>query len=131
MNSTINSTKTEYYHLLQFLNENKIPYVRMSIDTKTNKKSLRGIASGWNKWSYNKCMEYNTRCDPKCNAININLYKGQLVVVDVDNEDAVEEAFKNTAKHFGLNLVVGNFRIFISSVLNQIKTQQKSILKMV
>jgi len=101
INLTINSTKTEYYHLLDFLNENKVPYVRMSINTKTGKqKNVRGIAKGWMDWSYDKCMEYNKKCDPKCNAININLYEGELVVVDVDNEDAVEEAFKKHGKAF-------------------------------
>ncbi len=61
MNSTIQENTLS---LVDFLNDNKVPYVKMCIDTKTGKTNLRGIASGWNKWSYNKCMAYNKRCDP-------------------------------------------------------------------
>ena len=101
MNTKINLTIQENtLSLVDFLNDNKIPYVKMSIDTKTGKKNLRGIASGWNKWSYNKCMEYNKRCDPKCNALNINLYKGKIVVVDVDNKDAIDATFEKHGKRF-------------------------------
>jgi len=101
MNTTIDSTiEIQPFPLLNFLNDNKIPYVKMSIDTKTGKKNLRGIASGWNKWSYKKCMEFNSKCDPKCNALNINLYKGKVVVVDVDNKDAVDSTFEKYGKRF-------------------------------
>mgnify|MGYP003132783170 CR=1 FL=1 len=89
--------ETSQYKLIDFLNNEKIPYIKISVVRKNEKKKIDGIQKGWNNWDYKKCMEYNIRADPKCNALNINLNKSKYMVIDIDDE----KNYKELLKEFG------------------------------
>ena len=86
--------ETIQFRLLDFLNSEKIPYIKISVVKKNGKKKIDGIQSGWNTWDYNKCMEYNKRADPKCNSLNINLKKSKYMVIDIDDENSHKQLLK-------------------------------------
>ena len=80
--------------LRKWLDENQIPYILCSVKCKKGKKEIRKntIPKGWKEWDYKECDAYNRyKADPKCSVMNINLYAGGYVVVDIDDaEKAVE-----------------------------------------
>ncbi len=83
--------------------ENKIPYVMCQVEVKNGKKEIRGstIPNGWSKWDYEKCMKYNQkRADPKCTIMNINLKKGNRVIVDIDGGDNIPELLETYGNQF-------------------------------
>ena len=82
---TITSTKT-----IDLCDKFKIPYVKikLGLDEKGKKTRKGNGTSGWKKWDYEKCMNYNKSADPKCNGFDINLSTSKTMVVDFDSEEA-------------------------------------------
>ena len=94
MTSMTSTENDNCVSLRQFLDEKRVPYILCSVEVKNGKKSVRGntIPRGWTTWDYSKTQEYNnTKADPKCEIMNINLNKGGLMVVDIDGDVNVEE----------------------------------------
>lgn len=85
ISETITSTKT-----IDFCDKFKIPYVKINLGLdERGKKTRKGNGtSGWKKWDYEKCMNYNKTTDPKCNSFDINLTTSKVMVVDFDSEEA-------------------------------------------
>lgn len=81
-----------------FLDQEKIPYVyfNMILETKEGHilKKIKSIPSGWAKWNYDKCMDYNKGNSKSTNAMNINLSKSKYMIIDIDNKDKKEEYLK-------------------------------------
>jgi len=77
---------------LQFLDINKIPYVFFTLKIKNNEKEITNIPSGWMKWDYDKCMEYNK--NKKTSAININLSKSDFMIIDIDTKEHKDKYLK-------------------------------------
>jgi len=102
----MNSTSTEIdfstdITVKEFCDNKLIPYVNIFLDKnakKSGKPLKRGeqvkIPAGWDKWDYETCMAYNHNTDPKCNAINVNLFKGKIVIIDCDSKKSMEAMFK-------------------------------------
>ncbi len=82
---------------LQFCDDNKIPYLlfNIKIDKKSGNKKIDEIIYGWQKLEYDELMDkYNNdrlKNPSYYNAFSINLNKGNLVVVDLDNKDNYKE----------------------------------------
>ena len=79
--------------LTDFLNHYKIPYIIVNItwnpDNMSEAKKVIGRRKGWNKWSYERCMEENIRTthDPEkkdWNFLMVNLQKSGYMVYDLD-----------------------------------------------
>ena len=85
--------------LRNWLNRERVPYLLIRIDVASGKKGMRGIKNGWQTWDYDRCMEINAHADPKCNAMNINLEKAGLVVVDVDDPTERDAAIEKHGAH--------------------------------
>lgn len=81
-----------------FLDKEKIPYVffNMILETKEGHtlKKIKGIPTGWSKWNYDKCMDYNKGNSKSTNAMNINLSKSKYMIIDIDNKEKKEEYLK-------------------------------------
>lgn len=97
---------------IDFCKKYKVPYVLMTIRrfklpkpivkhgiTLTHNKKYANIPKGWKDLSFDELNEkYNNERDkdPKYNGINVNLNKGNLVVVDLDGDNA-----KDLLKEYG------------------------------
>ena len=86
--------------ILDYCNNNKIPYVLFKLSKFKNKKGeiekkTEEIPYEWAKKEYDELMnKYNNERLKKpsaYNAMNINLRKGNLVVVDIDTKDKKEQ----------------------------------------
>ena len=81
-----------------FLDKEKIPYVffNMILEEKEGHilKKIKGIPTGWSKWNYEKCMDYNKSNSKTTNAMNINLSKSKYMIIDIDNKEKKEEYLK-------------------------------------
>ena len=99
--ATMTSTDQESILLKDFLDERRIPYIYVHVETNGDegKKVRKGtIPTGWQKWDYNTCMKYNDyKADPKCEIMSVNLQNSGLIVVDIDGGDNVDEL----VKHYG------------------------------
>jgi len=102
MNSaTITEVSTKPKKVLDFLNDNKLPYILLNMkvwkDKSTGeiKKTTKEIPVGWKKLSYDKLMKkYNNERITKptyYNAMCINCYDSNLVVVDIDKKESKSE----------------------------------------
>ena len=84
--------KPKKLKVIDFCNKNKIPYVlfNLTIDKEKSEKFVKEIPSGWKDLNYNECMDqYNNNRLNKTtyfNALAINLWKANMMVVDLDNE---------------------------------------------
>ena len=107
----MNSTSTEIdistdITVKEFCDNKLIPYVNIFLDKnakKSGKPLKRGeqvkIPAGWDKWDYETCMAYNHNTDPKCNAINVNLFKGKIVIIDCDSKKSMDAMFEKYAAY--------------------------------
>lgn len=90
--STMSKVVTESKSILlrDWLDAHAVPYVLCHIDIIDGKKTIRKstIPQGWQNWDYDvTCFYNNTRADPKCSIMNINLRAANMVVVDIDGGD--------------------------------------------
>jgi hypothetical protein len=96
--ATMTSTDHESIILKDFLDERRIPYIYIHIETKGEEgKKVRETTNptGWMKWDYNTCMKYNDyKADPKCEFMNVNLKNSGLIIVDIDSGDNIDERVK-------------------------------------
>jgi len=99
MINSIIETKTENktMYIEQFLEENKIPHIKVfvDVDAKASGAALKNgnevkIPPGWTSWSYERCIGHNQLADPKTNVYNVNLKKGGFIVIDCDANDSIE-----------------------------------------
>lgn len=94
MEASASATQTQCGSLREWLDEHRVPYTLISLIPRADgKKTPRGVPNGWPAWSYDVCMEYNKGADHKCNALNVNLRAGGLVVIDVDDGALVDAAY--------------------------------------
>ena len=70
--------------LRQFLDINRIPYLRFNQNVVDGKKEGASLPSGWDKLSYDKSMELNKKRKGKY--MNINWKGSKFFVVDIDKE---------------------------------------------
>ncbi len=103
------STKTQYIlapderFTKDVCDEKKVPYILCEVEKKNGKKKPRSstIPNGWTDWSFEKCIEYNKKkADPKCTTMNINLKKGNMVVVDIDGGDNIQKLKEEYGNQF-------------------------------
>ena len=84
------SPKLNEPSLRDWLDKNRVPYLLMSIHPDGEKKVIRGVKPGWTTWTYEKCMDINAHADHKCNAMNVNIRAGDIVVIDIDDPSVVD-----------------------------------------
>ena len=92
MNSSIVDTKEDNNTMStrQFLDDNKIPYVLGLVNPAEKAAGLppkKLPPTGWAKWSYERCMKYNEKCDKKFVTLMIDLKSSDYMVVDIDEKD--------------------------------------------
>jgi len=79
--------------LNNFLDSNKVPYIRFNITFKDEKKMINN-PKGWKDWSFEECMKYNqSRQNDK--HVNVNLKKSKYMVVDIDSKENVNDILNN------------------------------------
>ena len=88
---TITKTSSKSIKLLDFLNDNKMPYIVHNLKKPYQEKAIvKDIPFGWKNMSYDKLMEYNTprlnENKPKYwNAICVDCNNSNIVVVDIES----------------------------------------------
>ena len=95
-NNQTSVTENNQTSIRDFCDQNKIPYITCEIDVSSPTKTKghpKGIIFGWNKKTYEQCMELNKVKNPTHNALFINLKKSDYWVIDVDDESRTQETF--------------------------------------
>ena len=70
---------------INFINEEKIPYVFITITIVNGKKIQEGIPKSWTDWTYEDCMNWNNKNKKDShNAMVINVNKSKYMIIDID-----------------------------------------------
>ena len=77
-----------------FADQCQFPYINATETIDGNgRKHVTGFESGWMKWDFDKCQQWN-ETHPG-NMIAINLSKTNYMVIDIDKQESVESTLKN------------------------------------
>lgn len=82
---------------IDFINDEKIPYVFVDISIKDGRKIQEPSPVGWKTWTYDECIKWNkqNKTDHH-NAMCINVNKSRFMIIDIDtNPDKYLKMFCN------------------------------------
>mgnify|MGYP003115295927 CR=1 FL=1 len=85
---------------IDFLKDNKIPFIMMNLEIKEGKKNISDVPMGWTKWDFEKCMNYNNNIKKSTNALNINLSKSKFMIIDIDSDELKEKYLNEYGSEF-------------------------------
>jgi len=89
----------EKMKVIDFCNLHQIPYIKIIVQIENNEKKMKGIKTGWTKWSFDKCIDENKNVK-KFNALNINLNKSKFMILDLDDEKYKNEYLNKYGESF-------------------------------
>ena len=86
--------------VIEFCNIHKIPYIKINVSIKNGVKEIKGVKTGWQKWTFEKCNKENKDLWFIPNALNVNLNKSKFMIIDLDDKQYQNEYINKYGTEF-------------------------------